>query len=138
MLEIGRFYEVTRDIGKGQDLPVARRPSGQRSRARRKTIELAIVALLAEGHLLIEDVPGRGQNNARPLRWPRSLGLQVSPHSVHQRPAAFRRFWAYRFTARRTMSSSFKPGPIFANIVSGRRDQSDDSENPERPARGDE
>jgi MoxR-like ATPase len=78
-------------------------------------VRLAIVALLARGHLLIEDVPGVGKTTlAQALA--RSLGL------------AFQRI---QFTSDllpsdilgvsifdpRTAEFDFKPGPIFTNIV---------------------
>ncbi|HTX53287.1 MAG TPA: MoxR family ATPase [Candidatus Baltobacteraceae bacterium] len=78
-------------------------------------VRLAIVALLARGHLLIEDVPGVGKTTlAQALA--RSLGLS---------------FQRIQFTSDllpsdilgisvfdpRTTEFQFKPGPIFANIV---------------------
>jgi MoxR-like ATPase len=80
-----------------------------------EAVRLAIVALLARGHLLIEDVPGVGKTTlAQALA--RSLGL------------AFQRI---QFTSDllpsdilgvsifdpRTTEFEFKPGPIFTNIV---------------------
>jgi MoxR-like ATPase len=79
------------------------------------TVELVVVALLARGHLLIEDVPGVGKTTlAHSLA--RSLGC------------SFRRI---QFTSdllpsdilgvsvfhQQTQAFEFKPGPIFAHIV---------------------
>jgi MoxR-like ATPase len=79
------------------------------------TIRLALVALLAEGHLLIEDVPGVGKTLlAKALA--RSLNctfhrIQFTPDllpsdligtSVYHQPSA---------------EFVFKPGPLFANVV---------------------
>ena len=52
-----------------------------------EAVRLAIVVLLAEGHLLIEDVPGRRQDEAGQGAGPldRLLG---PPDPVHPRPAA--------------------------------------------------
>jgi MoxR-like ATPase len=80
-----------------------------------ETIRLALVALLAEGHLLIEDVPGVGKTLlAKALA--RSLNctfhrIQFTPDllpsdligtSVYHQPSA---------------EFVFKPGPLFANVV---------------------
>jgi MoxR-like ATPase len=43
-------------------------------------VELVILALLCEGHVLIEDIPGVGKTVA---------GLQLSPHPVHAGFIAF-------------------------------------------------
>ena len=54
-----------------------------------EVIRLALVALLADGHLLLEDVPGVGKTLlAKSLA--RSLACQVQSHPVHARPAAWR------------------------------------------------
>src|SRR6201987_5673947 len=80
-----------------------------------EAIELALVALLARGHLLIEDVPGVGKTTL----------AQALAHSFH---CSFQRI---QFTSDMLPSDvvgisvfnqveqqfEFKPGPIFANIV---------------------
>ena len=49
------------------------------------TIQLAIVALLCEGHLLLEDVPGIGKTTlARAVAQPRPL--RVRPRSLRAPP----------------------------------------------------
>lgn len=82
---------------------------------KRREVELSVVALLAGGHLLIEDVPGVGKTTlARALA--RSIGV------------SFRRL---QFTSdlmpadvlggsvfdRATSSFSFRPGPIFTHVL---------------------
>ena len=84
-------------------------------KGKQQTIDLAIVALLAEGHLLIEDVPGVGKT---------TLG-----HALASSLAC--KFHRIQFTSDLLPSDvlgvsvyspkmnefEFKPGPIFANIV---------------------
>ena len=84
-------------------------------KGKQETIELAIIALLAEGHLLIEDVPGVGKT---------TLG-----HALARSLAC--KFHRIQFTSDLLPSDvlgvsvyspklnefEFKPGPIFANIV---------------------
>ncbi|HJL19558.1 MAG TPA: AAA family ATPase [Sandaracinaceae bacterium LLY-WYZ-13_1] len=82
---------------------------------KRREVELAVVGLLAGGHLLVEDVPGVGKTTlARALA--RSLGLE------------FRRV---QFTSdlmptdvlggsiydRATGEFTFRPGPVFTNVL---------------------
>src|SRR5487761_798418 len=84
-------------------------------RGKDEAIELALVALLARGHLLIEDVPGVGKTTL----------AQALAHSFH---CSFQRI---QFTSDMLPSDvvgisvfnqieqqfELKPGPIFANIV---------------------
>src|SRR5215216_4178278 len=78
-------------------------------------IRLAVVALLAEGHILIEDVPGVGKTllaramaasidcSFRRLQFtPDLLPSDILGSSVYHAPSG-------EFT--------FKPGPIFANVI---------------------
>jgi MoxR-like ATPase len=88
---------------------------GETIKGKRDTIDLAIVTLLAEGHLLIEDVPGVGKT---------TLG-----HALARAVACD--FHRIQFTSDLLPSDvlgvsvyspkvnefEFKPGPIFANIV---------------------
>src|SRR5213079_1611035 len=88
---------------------------GKTIKGKKETIELAIVALLAEGHLLIEDVPGVGKT---------TLG-----HALARSLAC--KFHRIQFTSDLLPSDvlgvsvyspklnefEFKPGPIFANII---------------------
>jgi MoxR-like ATPase len=84
-------------------------------RGKDEQVELAVIALLSGGHLLIEDVPGVGKTMLA-----RSLALSLS--------GAYRRI---QFTPdllpsditgtnifnQKTAEFEFRPGPIFANIV---------------------
>src|SRR5689334_15625323 len=80
-------------------------------------IRLALTVLLAEGHLLIEDVPGVGKTMlAKALA--RSTGcsvrrIQFTPDLL---PSDITGVSAYNQESR---EFEFKPGPVFANIVVG-------------------
>ncbi len=82
---------------------------------KREAIELAVIALVAEGHLLIEDVPGVGKTSlAKALAtsidcsWKR---IQFTPDLL---PADLVGVSIYE---RSTEQFRFQRGPLFANIV---------------------
>ncbi len=81
----------------------------------RKTIELALITLLCEGHLLIEDVPGTGKTMlAKAMA--KSLGLdfkriQFTPDLLPSDVTG-----VYYFN-QKTTEFEFRPGPIISNIV---------------------
>jgi MoxR-like ATPase len=84
-------------------------------RGKRESIEFAVMALLAEGHLLIEDVPGVGKTSlAKALAgsidctWKR---VQFTPDLL---PTDLVGVSVYE---RSTERFRFQPGPLFANIV---------------------
>jgi MoxR-like ATPase len=82
---------------------------------KRSVVELAVVALLCEGHLLIEDVPGIGKTTlARALA--QSIGgafrrLQCTPDLLPSDVTGVSVF------DQRTADFVFRPGPIFANVL---------------------
>src|SRR5215208_7958584 len=82
---------------------------------KRGAIELAVVALLCEGHLLIEDVPGIGKTTlARTLA--NSIGgtfrrLQCTPDLLPSDVTGVSVF------DQRDGEFVFKPGPVFANVL---------------------
>jgi len=82
---------------------------------KRGVVELAVVALLCEGHVLVEDVPGIGKTTlARALA--RSIGgtfrrLQCTPDLLPSDVTGVSVF------DQRTADFTFRPGPIFANVV---------------------
>jgi MoxR-like ATPase len=84
-------------------------------RGKPQLVRLAIAGLLAEGHLLIEDVPGLGKTTlARCLA--RSIGgtysrIQFTPDLL---PGDVTGVQVYR---QRTETFDFRPGGIFANVV---------------------
>ncbi len=82
---------------------------------KRSEIQLAVVCMLAEGHLLIEDVPGVGKTSlAKALAtsiectWKR---VQFTPDLL---PTDLIGVSIYQ---RSTETFDFRPGPLFANIV---------------------
>ena len=84
---------------------------------KREAVELALMTVLAEGHLLIEDVPGVGKTMlARALA--RSIDctvnrIQFTPDLLPSDITGVSVF------DQATREFQFKPGPVFANIVIG-------------------
>lgn len=78
-------------------------------------IRIALVALLAEGHLLVEDVPGVGKTSlAKALA--RSIDCSVS--RVQFTPDLLPGdITGTSIFNRQTTEFEFRPGPIFANVV---------------------
>jgi MoxR-like ATPase len=84
---------------------------------KREPVELALTVLLAEGHLLIEDVPGVGKTMlARALA--RSVDCSVSriQFTPDLLPSDITGVSVFNQAERHF---EFKPGPIFANLVIG-------------------
>jgi MoxR-like ATPase len=84
-------------------------------KGKQQTIEMAIVALLAEGHLLIEDVPGVGKTT---LGHALATSLDCKFHRIQFTsdllPSDVLGVAVY---SPKLNEFEFKPGPIFANIV---------------------
>lgn len=82
---------------------------------KRDTIELTLVGLLAQGHLLIEDVPGVGKTMlARAIA--RSIGcsfrrIQFTPDMLPSDVTGVSVF------NQKTLEFEFRPGPVMAQIV---------------------
>src|SRR5215813_9751419 len=84
-------------------------------KGKKQTIEMAIVALLAEGHLLIEDVPGVGKTT---LGHALATSIDCKFHRIQFTsdllPSDVLGVSVY---SPKLNEFDFKPGPIFANIV---------------------
>ena len=86
-------------------------------RGKDRVVRLALITLLAEGHLLVEDVPGVGKTLlAKALA--RSIDCSVSrvQFTPDLLPSDVTGVTVY---APDTGAFAFRPGPIFANIVLG-------------------
>jgi MoxR-like ATPase len=84
-------------------------------RGKDEAIELAVVCLLAEGHLLVEDVPGVGKTSlAKAL----SASVDCSWRRVQFTPDLLPTdLVGVSIYSRTTETFRFEPGPLFANIV---------------------
>ncbi len=80
-----------------------------------ETVKLALVALLAKGHLLIEDVPGIGKTTlANALSRALALSFQRVQFTSDLLPSDVIGLSIYN---QQNGAFEWKPGPIFANIV---------------------
>ncbi len=105
----------------------------------REVVDGVITCMLAGGHALLEGVPGPRQDDAR-AHDGRDAVAHVLAHPVHARPDAGRhpRHDGHRRDAGgRQGRSSFRKGPIFANIVLADEINRATPEDAERAARGD-
>lgn len=97
--------------------PVARLHSAIRGviRGKDEAVKLALVALFARGHLLIEDVPGVGKTTlARALARSLDCDFQRIQFTSDLLPADVIGTSVFSLETQRF---EFRPGPIFANIV---------------------
>ncbi len=84
-------------------------------RGKREAIQFALVALIARGHLLIEDVPGVGKTTlAHSLARSFNCTFQRIQFTSDMLPSDVIGISVYN---QQTRQFEFRPGPIFANIV---------------------
>jgi MoxR-like ATPase len=84
---------------------------------KRDAVEMALTVLLAEGHLLIEDVPGVGKTMlARTLAKTVDCTVNRIQFTPDLLPSDITGVSIYN---QATREFEFKPGPVFANIVIG-------------------
>ena len=102
---------------------------------KRHVVKLALTCMLSEGHLLLEDFPGTGQDAAGPRAGQHGPG-HARPHPVHPRPAALRRHRRHRL---RPAQGHLRvpPGPDLPHHRAGRRDQPGLAQDPVGAAGGD-
>lgn len=82
---------------------------------KRRQVELAVIGLLAEGHLLLEDVPGTGKTTlARALAKSVDLDFRRVQFTADLLPADLVGVSVHD-AARGEFT--FRPGPVFANVV---------------------
>jgi MoxR-like ATPase len=82
-----------------------------------ETVRLALIVLLAEGHLLIEDVPGVGKTMlAKAMARSIDCSVRRVQFTPDLLPSDITGVSAYNQERR---EFEFKPGPVFANIVVG-------------------
>ena len=82
-----------------------------------EVVRNAVICLLAEGHLLVEDVPGTGKTSlARAL----ASSIALSWHRIQFTPDLLPSdVTGVSIYNQQTNEFEFKPGPVFANIVLG-------------------
>ena len=84
---------------------------------KREVIELTVLAMVAEGHVLVEDVPGVGKTQLA-----KSLARSIDGafHRIQFTPDLLPSdVTGVSVWERSTSEFQFKPGPIFANVVVG-------------------
>ena len=95
-------------------------------------VRIALVTLLAEGHLLVEDVPGVGKTSlAKALAVSIDCSVSRVQFTPDLLPGDITGMSIYN---RRTEEFEFRPGPVFANVVIARRDQPCLAQDPVRAA----
>ena len=108
VLSIEQFFRASRAIVQSVETVID---------GKREAVEMALTVILAEGHLLIEDVPGVGKTMlARALA--KSLDCSVSriQFTPDLLPSDITGVSIYNQSDR---EFEFKPGPVFANLVIG-------------------
>ncbi len=101
--------------GAGRKLADLRRSIGRVVKGKEDVIQLALTALLARGHLLIEDVPGVGKTTlAQALARSFQCSFQRIQFTSDMLPSDVIGVSVYNPANK---EFEFKPGPIFANIV---------------------
>jgi MoxR-like ATPase len=107
---------MSNDIGRVCDVAAAIRENIERVIVGKgEVIDLVVVAVLCEGHVLVEDVPGTGKTMLA-KSFARSLGcafrrIQCTPDLLPTDVTGL------KFFNQKTQAFEFQPGPIFAQVV---------------------
>jgi MoxR-like ATPase len=82
---------------------------------KRETLELILLAILADGHLLIEDYPGLAKTlSARSFAWVIQLDFKRVQFTPDLMPSDLTGSSIYN---QRTGDFAFRPGPVFTNLL---------------------
>jgi MoxR-like ATPase len=105
-------------VGLGEVAEVAGRVAANVSRVlvgKPEVVRIALVTLLAEGHLLVEDVPGVGKTSlAKALAVSIDCSVSRVQFTPDLLPGDITGMSVYN---RHTGEFEFRPGPVFANVV---------------------
>ncbi len=105
---LGELVEVARQVSAAVQTVISGKPGA---------VRLALTVLLAEGHILIEDVPGVGKTQlAKALAKSIDCSVRRVQFTPDLLPSDITGVSAFNQELR---EFEFKPGPIFANIVLG-------------------
>ena len=105
---LNELVEVARQVSSAVQTVISGKPGA---------VRLALTVLLAEGHILIEDVPGVGKTQlAKSLARSIDCSVRRVQFTPDLLPSDITGVSAYNQELR---EFEFKPGPIFANIVLG-------------------
>src|SRR5580692_303791 len=103
-----KLVDVARQVSSAVQTVISGKPGA---------VRLALTVLLAEGHILIEDVPGVGKTQlAKALARSIDCSVRRVPFTPDLLPSDITGVSAYNQELR---EFEFKPGPIFANLVLG-------------------